>query len=749
MFLTPFLEEQLAKWPEAAARYADLAHVEVRSFGTTSAQFNPARMVSTGAKVDKATLAKRPCFLCKANRPAVQKELGFGYTFDVLVNPFPILPAHFTIATKRHCPQALLDSFAAFYRLADIFTDALFFYNGPKCGASAPDHLHFQGGDGGVVPLYRDWEKWQNNLQEVSRLNASNRICTLQGYPVPVLVILSNDFLLAELLFRRVYMALPCHEDETEPMLNAMIWGNNEGEVVTLIFPRQKHRPDCYYATGEQQMLISPGALDMAGLVITPRKEDFDRLTATQIEAILAEVALSGDAFAAVVERLHEPMVSVGIVKLTEMECTLQGVFTADGMQVTGLQHVKADHGKLIWQEKEYDWLTFAPLSRQASFTLSSVTIGIGFHWERQEAQTFEGMMRLEAVGEQVLVINELPVERYLASVISSEMRATSSIALLQAHAVVSRSWLFTQMAHRVALRSGAQLPDQGWENINERIRWYDRNDHVRFDVCADDHCQRYQGTTRVISKHVDEAIKHTYGQVLWDGNAICDARFSKCCGGATELFSTCWQDEDKPYLAAFRDLMTQEQSEPQTLPDLTDEQQARRWILSSPPAFCNTQDKGILAQVLNGYDQETADFYRWSVRYTQAELQHIIEEKTGLLFGKILALDPLSRGKSGRIIRLRIVGVARTLVIGKELEIRRTLSNTHLKSSAFIVETEQGDNGIPTAFILRGAGWGHGVGLCQIGAAMMGAKGYDYTAILNHYYPRATLRTLYKPTNP
>lgn len=749
MFLTPFFEEQLAKWPEVAARYADLAHVEVRSFGTTSAQYNPARMVSTGAKVDKATLAKRPCFLCKANRPAEQIVLEFGYTFDVLVNPFPILPAHFTIAAKRHCPQELLDSFAAFYRLADIFTETLFFYNGPKCGASAPDHLHFQGGDGSVVPLYRDWEKWQNNLHEVSRLNASNRICTLQGYPVPVLVIQSNDFLLAESLFRRVYMALPCHEDETEPMLNALIWGNKKGEETILIIPRQKHRPDCYYATGKEQMLISPGALDMAGLVITPRKEDFERLTATQIDAILAEVALSGDAFATVLDRLQEPVVSVGIVKLTEMECTLQGVFTADGTQVTGLQHVKAAHGKLIWQEKKYDWLTFAPISRQASFTLSSVTIGIGFHWERQEAQTFEGLLRLEAVGEQVLVINELPVEHYLASVISSEMRATSSLALLQAHAVVSRSWLFTQMAQRVALRSGAELPSQGWEDINERIRWYDRNDHVRFDVCADDHCQRYQGTTRVISKHVDEAIKQTYGQVLWDGEAICDARFSKCCGGATELFSTCWQDEDKPYLAAFRDLTTQEQPNSNTLPDLTDEQQARQWILSSPPAFCNTQDKGILAQVLNGYDQETADFYRWSVRYTQAELQHIIEEKTGLLFGKILALEPLNRGKSGRIIRLRIVGTARTLVIGKELEIRRTLSCTHLKSSAFIVETEKGPDGIPTNFVLRGAGWGHGVGLCQIGAAMMGAKGYDYTAILRHYYPGATLRTLYKPANP
>ena len=356
-------------------------------------------------------------------------------------------------------------------------------------------------------------------------------------------------------------------------------------------------------------------------------------------------------------------------------------------------------------------------------------------------------MLRLEADGDRVWVINELPVERYLASVISSEMRATSSPSLLRAHAIISRSWLLTQMAHRIHADHPSAATCGGWETEEELVRWYDRDDHQRFDVCADDHCQRYQGITRMVSDHVEEAIRSTYGQVLWDGQGICDARFSKCCGGATEVFSACWQDEDRPYLAAFLDRPAQAGQAADALPDLTDEETARKWILSDPPAFCNTQDKQVLRQVLNGYDQETADFYRWHIDYTQEELASLIARKTGLRFGKILDLVPLERGKSGRIVRLKIVGTERERVIGKELEIRRTLSESHLKSSAFVVTTQQGTDGIPQSFHLSGAGWGHGVGLCQIGAAMMGEKGYDHEAILRHYYPGATLKTLYKPS--
>ena len=670
-----------------------------------------------------------------------------GEDFDVLVNPFPILPTHFTIAARRHRPQTILDTYATLYELADRFEGTLFFYNGPKCGASAPDHLHFQGGDGSVVPLCRDWRGWRERLREVAQLDADNRLCTIEDYPFPTLVLISNDKTLAQTLFRRAYAALPCHPDDTEPMLNVLAWQEEDG-VVTILLPREKHRPACYTASCEaDRMLISPGALDMAGLVITPRKEDFDRLTPSLLVKTVGEVALGQEAFAKVLRRLQEPRVAVGITSGPEVAFVLEGSFMVDGTLQTGPQTVRAKDGRILWQEKSYDTLTFAPHSPQSSFTLPEVTIGIGFHWERKEAQTFEGMLRLEADGDRVWVINELPVERYLASVISSEMRATSSPSLLRAHAIISRSWLLTQMAHRIHADHPSEKTCGGWETEEELVRWYDRDDHQRFDVCADDHCQRYQGITRMVSDHVEEAIRSTYGQVLWDGQGLCDARFSKCCGGATEVFSACWQDEDKPYLAAFLDRPAQEGQAADALPDLTDEETARKWILSDPPAFCNTQDKQVLRQVLNGYDQETADFYRWHIDYTQEELASLIARKTGLRFGKILDLVPLERGKSGRIVRLKIVGTERERVIGKELEIRRTLSESHLKSSAFVVTTQQGADGIPQSFHLSGAGWGHGVGLCQIGAAMMGEKGYDHEAILRHYYPGATLKTLYKPS--
>ena len=488
MTLSEFFHNQMATWPETAARYADLARVEVRDFGAVSAQYNPARMVSTGAKVDKKTLAQRPCFLCKDHRPEIQQEWAFGEDFDVLVNPFPILPTHFTIAARRHRPQTILDTYATLYELADRFEGTLFFYNGPKCGASAPDHLHFQGGDGSVVPLCRDWRGWRERLREVARLDADNRLCTIEDYPFPTLVLISNDKTLAQTLFRRAYAALPCHPGDTEPMLNVLAW-REEDSVVTILLPREKHRPACYTASCEaDRMLISPGALDMAGLVITPRKEDFDRLTPSLLVKTVGEVALGQEAFAKVLRRLQEPRVAVGITSGPEVAFVLEGSFMVDGTLQTGPQTVRAKDGRLLWQENSYDTLTFAPHSPQSSFTLPEVTIGIGFHWERQEAQTFEGMLRLEADGDRVWVINELPVERYLASVISSEMRATSSPSLLRAHAIISRSWLLTQMAHRINADHPSEETCGGWETEEELVRWYDRDDHQRFDVCADDH---------------------------------------------------------------------------------------------------------------------------------------------------------------------------------------------------------------------------------------------------------------------
>ena len=349
MTLSEFFHNQMATWPETAARYADLARVEVRDFGAVSAQYNPARMVSTGAKVDKKTLAQRPCFLCKDHRPEIQQEWAFGEDFDVLVNPFPILPTHFTIAARRHRPQTILDTYATLYELADRFEGTLFFYNGPKCGASAPDHLHFQGGDGSVVPLCRDWRGWRERLREVARLDADNRLCTIEDYPFPTLVLISNDKTLAQTLFRRAYAALPCHPDDTEPMLNVLAW-REEDSVVTILLPREKHRPACYTASCEaDRMLISPGALDMAGLVITPRKEDFDRLTPSLLVKTVGEVALGQEAFAKVLRRLQEPRVAVGITSGPEVAFVLEGSFMVDGTLQTGPQTVRAKDGRILW----------------------------------------------------------------------------------------------------------------------------------------------------------------------------------------------------------------------------------------------------------------------------------------------------------------------------------------------------------------------------------------------------------------
>ena len=276
-------------------------------------------------------------------------------------------------------------------------------------------------------------------------------------------------------------------------------------------------------------------------------------------------------------------------------------------------------------------------------------------------------------------------------------------------------------------------------------IKWYDHEAHRNFDVCADDHCQRYQGITRASTPQAIEAVSATRGEVLMYKGAICDARFSKCCGGAFEEFQNCWENVKHPYLIRQRDSKTEKQ-----LPDLNIEAEADKWIRTSPVAFCNTQDKKILSQVLNNYDQETADFYRWKVSYSQQELSELIHQRSGIDFGQIIDLIPVERGTSGRLVRLKIVGTLRTLIIGKELEIRRTLSTSHLYSSAFVVDKEYEEKGhkedkIPSRFILTGAGWGHGVGLCQIGAAVMGEQGYKYEEILSHYYPGSTLEKQYQ----
>ena len=436
---------------------------------------------------------------------------------------------------------------------------------------------------------------------------------------------------------------------------------------------------------------------------------------------------------------MKEPEISVGIVNAQEIHFNLNARFLAKGETVSGNQQVSFEEGGILWNGNVYRELTFTPLDEDSSFSLYDVTIGINFHWERQETQSFIATLKLVVYEGKITAINILPAEDYLTSVISSEMNATSSLEFLKAHAVVSRSWLLAQIEKRKAMSKKQGDFFSFVKTDTEYIRWYDREDHTIFDVCADDHCQRYQGITKATNQSVAEAVKATRGQVMMYKNSICDARFSKCCGGITEEFDTCWENKKYPYLTAVRD-----DKNDTGMPDLTIEEEADKWIRSTPDSFCNTHDKHILSQILNNYDQETTNFYRWKVRYTQEELAELIRTNTKCDYGQIIDLIPVERGKSGRISKLKIVGTLKTLIIGKELEIRRTLSDTHLFSSAFVVDKGPQQDDVPTWFELTGAGWGHGVGLCQIGAAVMGEKGYNYNDILLHYYKDADIRKLY-----
>ena len=765
-----FFNRQMEQWELARNNFRNLYNVEQRSLSidgnTLRVQFNPARIVSTGARIDRKSIAKRPCFLCRKNRPEEQMTKIIDKDFEILVNPYPILPVHFTIPMRSHQPQAILGCYSEIHRILTSWPELVVFYNGPKCGASAPDHCHFQAGCSGFLPIQTGWQRYSRNMTELYSTAEGDSISIINEYPTPALLIRSHSQKTDAELFKVVYKALPHNPGDSEPMMNLVCW-RTEDTFFTVVFARGKHRPDCYPqpegAAEDASFMISPGALDMAGLIITPRKEDFDRLTAEKAIAILKEVSLDDTQFqetaariqstakkqsaiSAICPKHHEPNVHVGIVSGEKIEFSLNGEYSAKGETITGRQTVEFSEGGILWNGNQYRELCFSPKGEKASFSLFDVTIGVNFHWERKETQTFLGELHLVVEADKICAINTLPVEKYLESVISSEMSATSSLELLKAHAVISRSWLLAQMKKRKEVAESGNNFFSFIKQDDMFIRWYDREDHTIFDVCADDHCQRYQGITKETSSHVAEAIKMTKGQILMYDDDICDARFSKCCGGVSEEFQYCWEDSPKPYLIAVRDTregMTQQGAD--ALPDLSDEATAETWIRTSPESFCNTQDKKILSQVLNNYDQETADFYRWHVTITQQKLKALIAEKLKMDFGDILDLKAIERGRSGRISKLQIIGTGRTFTIGKELEIRRALSDTHLYSSAFVVDKEDVDaEGVPQSFRLTGAGWGHGVGLCQIGAAMMGEQGFDYSQILLHYYRNAEIKKIY-----
>ena len=760
--ISRFFNRQMEKWADARHRFRDLKHVETHQLSDQlKVQWNPARIVSTGAKIDKKTLGDRPCFLCDKNRPKEQISKQIDERFLLLVNPFPILPVHFTIPARKHQPQSIYKNYGEMHRFLSLHSELMVFYNGPKCGASAPDHLHFQAGTSGILPLQANWQRLSRNLTDIISLNDDEKIALIHDFVVPAFVIISKSEDSDEALFQRLYKSMPVRGDETEPMMNIIAWRKGD-EYISVVIPREKHRPEAYFAEGDAQMMVSPGALDMSGLIITPREEDFRKLTEESATAILQECGVSTDKMNSIVTKLKaskeaelqvgtsalysydkEPEVKVGIVSGQKIHFSLNKPYLAKGETVNGEQEVEFSEGGVLWNGNQYSSLTFHPQSADASFSLNDVTIGVNFHWERKETQTFLGTLRFVVESDKICAINELPVEKYLESVISSEMSATSSLELLKAHAVISRSWLLAQMKKRRDVAESGNNFFSFTKKEDMLIRWYDREDHTIFDVCADDHCQRYQGITKETSPHVAEAIRQTKGQVLLDGDEICDARFSKCCGGVTEEFQYCWEDTPKNYLTAVRDIALGIES---TLPNLTNEEEAEKWIRFNPPAFCNTQDKRILSQVLNDYDQETVDFYRWKVTLTQEKLQQLIADRLKMDLGSILDMKSVERGTSGRISKLQIIGTEKTFTIGKELEIRRTLSDSHLLSSAFIVDKYDIDEqGVPQRFELIGAGWGHGVGLCQIGAAVMGEEGYLYDAILLHYYQGAEIKKLYK----
>ena len=825
--LQSLLKRQLAGWPEAARRYRDLREVQTKEITIggmpVRVQYNPARAVSTMARTDAASIAARPCFLCRGNRPQQQEALPFegcdGRRYEILVNPFPIFPEHFTVPAVDHVPQRIVGRFPDMLRLAEAFPDMTVFYNGPESGASAPDHFHFQMGCRGFLPVEKDF----GLLGPKTAMRPGAAAIALTSAYIPGLpVITAPDAESAEAAFLRVLRSLPVSPRTGEPQLNILCWREQDIFRV-LVIPRKAHRPSCYYAPEGEAVRISPASVDLGGVFIVPVEEDFRRIDAGVLQNIIRET----------VDTSWQPVIDVGLLTAPELRVRFNQPFSISGIRgqeglsgdrdnISGEQVFSLQDGMVRWNGKCYGKIEFRPASAESTFTLHRVKIGINFHWEREEDQMFSGGLTVLPTEEGLTAINSVPVEDYLLSVISSEMNGDAPEEFLKAHAVISRSWLLARptlgggdsetangtanacKGHSVEHSVSGGLPDsvadcseEHSDNGPERIiRWYDREDHTLFDVCADDHCQRYQGLLRAGNANIRLAVEATRGLVLTDGpdGSICDTRFSKCCGGVTERFSACWADEDYAYLQPVRDyacLQTDEDNAADDgtpdavgtvaaestcskpgfpaasptprntvgiIPDLSDEQNAREWILSSPEAFCNTSDPALLSTVLNSYDQETADFYRWRVEYSQEELRDLLRRRSGIDFGSVLELRPLRRGASGRIIELLIRGTLQTVTVGKELEIRRWLSESHLYSSAFVVDTvyaEPASDGqdirpdinapaIPTGFILHGAGWGHGVGLCQIGAAAMSARGCTFDRILAHYFRGSCLTRLY-----
>jgi len=732
-----FIKDQLSVWPEVSARFRALKSASTRRVGTGGLeavlQHNPARLASAVAGTDADTYKDVPCFLCRENLPAEQMTMPFegrkGRKYRIQVNPFPIFPHHLVIASERHQPQSIWHHFVDMLDLARLLGGYTIFYNGPESGASAPGHLHFQACPRGILPLEVSIDGLMDRIREESlddvhydidgEVEYLTRVQEAVVYHYKhfmrgVFALRGRTSKSVGKLFYRLLESVPVAEGEKEPKFNLFVW-HDGAEFRAIVVLRERHRTHHFYSDAPDHLTMAPGCADVAGWLIVPDPEDYAKLDAGLLSELLDEAAVRPEAERDIVWRLkrRQRKVEVGIMSAEEIRFEI--ISDGAGPQTVRYKDGKIDYGGVLYDELVFDAVTRSTLFSEPSFILYDVTIGVDFHWQRKQDQTFAGSLKFIVDGGKVTAVNRVGIEDYLVSVISSEMKASASLEFLKAHAVISRSWVLSQMENRLggkAAEQGVKLP----RKPGEMIRWWDHDDHDLFDVCADDHCQRYQGLTNAVGDNVRRAVDETWGQVLEYDGKICDARFSKCCGGVTERFSTCWEDRDYPYL--------------QALPDTPGEDPAGH-------CFCDVSDGEVLAQVLNDYDLETKDFYRWEVRYDRAQLSELVSRRSGVVFGEIRDLVPVERGPSGRISRLRIVGTARTLTVGKELMIRRILSESHLKSSAFDVEW-QGD-----VAVLRGRGWGHGVGLCQIGAAVMSHSGYGYKKILGHYYPGANVERI------
>ena len=683
--LDKFINDQLSVWPLAAANFRALKSARTRQLEVDgllcTVQCNPRRILSSTADTTPQAIAARKCFLCADNRPAEQFHLKFegrkGRMYNIQVNPYPIFPGHLVIVREEHIPQAIWHHFPDMLDFAMKYRDYTVFYNGPGSGASAPDHLHFQAVPRLSMPLERAVDAYLDDPGEVLAAVKDATLYRYAGFAEGVFALKATTSKSMAKLFYRLLDCTDKVEGDIEPKFNLFAYCR-DGEYRAFVTLRAAKRSHHYYSDGPDHLTISPGAADMAGFFVAPFEEDFEKVTSADLEEMLSEVSISREEREMIEWRLTrtQPKVSVGILSAKEIRFEI--ISDGAGPQKVIWQDGRIVYNGMIYDELYFDSITRSTLFAEASFILYDVVIGIDFHWQQKRTLKFAGGLKFIVEGDCITAVNCVGMENYLLSVISSEMKSSSSLELLKAHAVISRSWLLARMEER---KSGGAAP------------------HREFDVCADDHCQRYQGLAMAVGESVRRAIDQTWGQVLRYRGALCDTRYSKCCGGRTELYSTCWEDKDFPYLQSVED------------------------------RFCDCEHSEILPQVLNDYDMRTMDFHDWTVRYSREELSTLVHRRTGVDYGEILSLEPVERGPSGRIKYLRINGTKHSAVIGKELAIRRALSETHLKSSAFEV-TADGD-----FFVLRGRGWGHGVGLCQIGAAVMASEGYDYRQILSHYY--------------